>query len=90
MEKAIIKFDDIKVPKQKFHQHNRPISLQNVDIDKIVVSNKVPFSEKGFKYFLGNKDTKNINPLCVFLPQMTAYRKDFDEINIYIYIYIYI
>ena len=79
MEKAIIKFDDIKVLKQKFHQHKRPISLINKDTDKIVVSNEVPFGKKGFKYFLGYKDAKNIKPLCVFQPKMTAYRKVFDE-----------
>ena len=39
MEKTIIKFDNIKIPKQKLHQHKRPISIKNVDIDKIVVSN---------------------------------------------------
>ena len=53
MEKAIIKFEDIKIPKQKFHQHKRPISKKNLDNDKIVVSNKVPFGKKGFKYFNG-------------------------------------
>ena len=58
MEKTIIKFDDIKIPKQKFHQHKRPISIKNVDSDKIVVSNKVPFGKKGFKYFIGYKDIK--------------------------------
>ena len=79
MEKTIIKFDDIKIPKQKFHQHKRPISIKNVDIDKIVVSNKVPFGKKGFKYFIGYKHAKKIKPLCVYLPKMTAYREDFDE-----------
>ena len=45
----------------------------------MVVSNKVPFGKKGFKYFIGYKNVKQIKPLCVFLPKMTAYRKDFDE-----------
>ena len=53
MEKTIIKFDDTKIPKQKFHQHKRPISLKNVSIDKITVSNKVSFHKIGFKYFTG-------------------------------------
>ena len=43
------------------------------------MSNKVPFGEKGFKNFIGYKDAKKNKPLCVFLPKMTAYRKDFDE-----------
>ena len=46
MEKAIIKFCDIEIKKWKFHQHKGPISMKNVDIDKIVVSNKVPFGKK--------------------------------------------
>ena len=32
------KFDDIKIKKQKFHQ-KRPISIDNKDVNKIVVSN---------------------------------------------------
>ena len=61
MEKTVIKFDDIKIPKQKFHQHKRPISIKNVDIDKIVVSSKVPFVKKGFKYCIGYKDPKRLS-----------------------------
>ena len=38
MAKTIIKFDDIKIKKQKFHQ-KRPISIDNKDVNKIVVSN---------------------------------------------------
>ena len=79
MEKTIIKFGDIEIQKQKFHQHKGPISIKNVDVDKIVVSNNVSFGKKGFKYFIGHKDVKKIRPLCIFLPKMRAYRKDFDE-----------
>ena len=41
MEKKIIKFGDIEIGKRKFHQHKRPISKNNVDINRIVVLNKV-------------------------------------------------
>ena len=34
--------------------------MENIDIDKIVVSNKVSFGRKGFKYFNGHKDAKKI------------------------------
>ena len=76
MRKTIIKFDNIEIQRQTFHQHKRPISIQNVYFNKIVVSNKVSVGKKGFKYFIGYKDTKNIRPLCIFLPKMSAYRKD--------------
>ena len=44
--------------KNKFYQDKSPISINNKDITKIVVSKKVSFSEKGFKYFVGYKDGK--------------------------------
>ena len=52
---------------------------QNIDIDKVIVSNKVSFGENGFKYFVGYKDDNKIRPLCIYLPKMSAYRKNFDE-----------
>ena len=54
----IIKLGDIEIQKQKFHQHKGPISIKNIDINKIVVSNKVSFGKNGFKYFIGYKDAK--------------------------------
>ena len=35
--------------------------------------------KKGFKFFIGYKDAKKIRPLCILIPKMSAYRKDFDE-----------
>ena len=43
MEKITIKFGDIEIEKTKFHQHKRPISMKNIDINKIVVADKVSF-----------------------------------------------
>ena len=58
MKKTIIKFGDIEIERQKFHQRKRPISIKNIDINKIVVSNKVSFGEKCFEYFIAYKGTK--------------------------------
>ena len=48
MEKTVIKLGDIEIEKQKFYQRKRPISIKNIDINKIVVSHKVSFGKKGF------------------------------------------
>ena len=56
MEKTIIKSGDTEIEKQKFHQHKITISINNIDINKIVVSNKISFAKKGFKYFNGYND----------------------------------
>ena len=79
METTVIKFSDIEIQKQKFHQQKEPISTKNTDMNKIVVSNKVSFGKKGFKYLTGYEDAEEIKPLCIFLSKMSAYRKDFDK-----------
>ena len=38
-----------------------PISINDIDINKIVVSNKVPFGKEDFKYFIGYKDAKKLD-----------------------------
>ena len=73
MEKTIIKFGDIEIEEQKFHKHKRPISIKNIDINKITVSNKVSFGKQGFKYFIGYKDAKKIRAISTFLPKISTY-----------------
>ena len=56
MAKKIIKFRDTEIKKQKIHQHKSPILIINVHFNKVLVSNKVSFGKKGFRYFLSYKD----------------------------------
>ena len=42
-------------------QYKNPILKDNIDINKILVSNKVSFGKKHFKYFIGNKDAKKLD-----------------------------
>ena len=44
-----------------------------------IVPNKFPFGKNCFKYFIDSKDDRKIRQLCVILPKMSAYRKDFEE-----------
>ena len=41
--------------------------INDIDINKIVVSNKLSFIKKDFIYFIGYKDYKKIRPLCIFM-----------------------
>ena len=36
-------------------------------------------NKKGFKYSMGYKDAKKVEPLCIFLPNMSAGIRTFDE-----------
>ena len=59
MEKTVIKSGDIEIEKQKFHQHEKPISIKNIDINKMVVSNKVSFAKRVLNISLAMKMLKN-------------------------------
>ena len=61
MEKKIIKCDETEIQKYKFHQYKSSISIDNKDVHKIVVSNKISFDKNDFKYFIGYKDAKKLN-----------------------------
>ena len=61
MEKKIIKCDETEIQKYKFHQYKSTISIENKDVHKIVVSNKISFDKNDFKYFIGYKDAKKLN-----------------------------
>ena len=63
MEK-VLKFDNIK--SQKFYHNKEPISIKKIDINKIVISNKISFGKEGFKYFIGCKDAKKIDVYVYF------------------------
>ena len=79
MDKKITKSDDTEIEEYGFHQYKRLISINHIDIDKIVVSNKLSFGKQHFEYFIGYKDDKKIIPLCIFLPKMIICRRDFDK-----------
>ena len=57
MDKKIIKFDGTEIEEYKFHQNKSPILINDMDMNKIVVSNKLPFGKQDFKYFIGYKDS---------------------------------
>ena len=45
-------------PISHYYQYKTPISIDNVDISKIIVSNSISLDNKGFKYSTGYEDGK--------------------------------
>ena len=66
MDKKVIKFDDSEIEEYKFNQHKSPISINNIVINEIVVSNKLPFGKQDSKYLTGYKDAEKIRRFCIF------------------------
>ena len=75
-----INFDGKKSKKSEFYKNKKVNSIDDIDVNKILVSKKEPCDKKNsFKYFIGYNDNDVIKPLCVRLPQMTGYARKFDE-----------
>ena len=69
MERKIKNFDSNEIEKYKFHQHKNPFLIDIIDINKLVVSNKVAFGKKDFKYLVGYKGAKKTRPLYIYFFQ---------------------
>ena len=74
-----IKFGDKEVDKKEFYSPKQAISLDSIDLSKIVVSSKWKIYDTTYKYSCGYLNNDVIQPLCVILPQMSGYIKYFDD-----------
>ena len=59
--KEIIMFGNIEVGKHKFHQYKSSFWINNMDISKIAVPNRVLFGEKDFKFLLDIRRVKKLD-----------------------------
>ena len=62
MSKNTINIKNIRVNKKEFHKSKQTINL--VNIDQIVVSDKFKHSDNCFQYFIGYKESEIVKPLC--------------------------
>ena len=63
--------------------------MGDVDIEKVLVSNKIYFAEKNYKYFIGYLYNGNkVKPLNIMLPKTSAYVKSFDGQTKRVYFFI--
>ena len=79
MSSQKIKFGDEEVDKKNIYSSKEAISLDSVDLSKIVVSSRWKLNDTTYKYFCGYLNNNVIKPLCVILPQMNGYIKYFDN-----------
>ena len=79
MGKEILPFEDIEIEKNFFTAIRLLFFLGDVDIEKVLVSNRISFGEKNYKYFIGYLYNGNkVKPLNIMLPKTSAYVKSYD------------
>ena len=74
-----IKFGDAAIDKKEFNSSKHTLSLKDVQLDKIVTSNKWKINETTCKYYVGYCKDGSIRPLCVIMPQMNGCIKYFSD-----------
>ena len=80
MGNEILKFGSTEIKKKTNFTAIRLLCfLKDVDIEKVLVSNKIPFGEKNDKYFVGylHNDHK-VKSLHIMLPKTSTYVKSYD------------
>ena len=76
MGKESLKFGDIEIGKSKFYHNKTPIFLKDVDIEKVLVCNKISFGEKNYKYIIGYLyNDHKVKPLHIMLSKSSTYVK---------------
>ena len=74
-------FGDTEIKKRKFHYSKYAILMSNLDIDKIIVSEKISFGKNGFKYLNSYKKDNKVETLCVILLKISGYTGNYDNFD---------
>ena len=69
-----INLNDEKSKQSDYYKNKKAFQIDNIDINKTLVSKKEPYGTKNaLKYFTGYDDDDVIRPLCLRLSQITGY-----------------
>ena len=75
-----INFDDKKIEKTEFYKNKRKYNIDDIDVNKILVSKKERYSRNSsLIYFIGCNDNDVIRPLCLRPSKTTGYINEFNE-----------
>ena len=75
-----VNFGDKKVRKSGFCKVKKVSKIDDIDVNKILVSKEEPYGTKNsFKYFIGYNDNDLIRPLSIKLPQTTGSVRKFGD-----------
>ena len=62
-------FGNIEIEKAKFYSCKDPSFSKDVNIHKVLLSNKVSTNGKYYKYYIGDKYDYKTRPLYIILPK---------------------
>ena len=80
MGRKYINFGDKKIQKNDFYKNKKILQINDIDINKILVSKKEPYDKKNaFEHIIGYYDNDVIRPLYLNISQLPSYTKRFKK-----------
>ena len=68
----------LKLKKNKFYRNKIPVHLRDVDTEIVLVSLKISFGEKNYKFISYLYNDSKVEPLHIMLPKTSTYVKSYD------------
>ena len=78
MSEKTINFGDKKINKKDFYNNKKQFNIEDIDINKILISKPETYENNMRKYIIGYNDN-TVSPLQLFLPKMTGYLNIFKD-----------
>ena len=78
MSEKTINFGDKKINRKDFYNNKKQFNIEDIDINKILISKPETYENNMRKYIIGYNDN-TISPLQLFLPKMTRYLNIFKD-----------
>ena len=79
MDQEILMFGNTEIEKNKFYCRESPIFYNNVDTEKLLVSNKISSGKKSFEYFIRYLcNDHKLKPLQIILLKRSPYVRNYD------------
>ena len=78
MSEKTINFGDKKIKKKDFYNSKKQFKIEDIDINKILISKPEAYENNIRKYIIGYNDS-TFSPLQLFLPKMTGYLNIFKD-----------
>ena len=81
MRSKVLGYDETGIDKNAFHNNKTSISINEVEINGIVLFDKTSCGDKGsFKHYIGYRHKDGtFSPFNIKLPQLTGYTKHFNN-----------
>ena len=78
MSEKTINFGDKKINKKDFYNSKKLFNIEDIDINKILISKLETYENNMRNYIIGYNDNA-ISPLQLLLPKMTGYLNNFKD-----------